>query len=83
MAKLVINSFKEFEQYMRKALGVWDYIKIDQNRINKFAEATLDHQWIHTDTKKSCNRKPLQKDHCARVPGDVSCPLSVESDRRN
>jgi acyl dehydratase len=61
MAKLVINSFNEFEQYIGKDLGVSDYIKIDQARINKFAEATLDHQWIHTDTKRAATDSPFKK----------------------
>jgi acyl dehydratase len=61
MAKLVINSFKEFEQYIGKNLGMSDYIKIDQARINKFAESTLDYQWIHTDTKRAAIESPFKK----------------------
>jgi acyl dehydratase len=61
MAKLVIGSFQEFEQYIGKDLGVSDYIKIDQDRINKFAESTLDHQWIHTDPKRAATDSPFKK----------------------
>jgi acyl dehydratase len=61
MAKLVINSFQEFEQHIGKELGVSDYIRIDQDRINKFAEATLDHQWIHTDAKRAETESPFKK----------------------
>jgi acyl dehydratase len=61
MAKLVINSFKEFEQYIGKNLGMSEYIKIDQERINKFAESTLDYQWIHTDTKRAAIDSPFKK----------------------
>jgi acyl dehydratase len=61
MAKLVINSFQEFEQHIGKELGVSDYISIDQERINKFAEATLDHQWIHTDAKRAETESPFKK----------------------
>lgn len=31
------------------SLGHSDWFEIDQERINRFAEATDDHQWIHTD----------------------------------
>jgi acyl dehydratase len=34
-------------------LGVTEWIKITQDQINKFAEATLDNQWIHVDTERA------------------------------
>lgn len=49
MSTLIIGSHAEFEQFIGKELGVSDYVKITQDRIDKFADATLDHQWIHTD----------------------------------
>ena len=33
--------------------GISDWILIDQNRINRFADATEDHQWIHVDIEKA------------------------------
>lgn len=53
MNPVVIGSHAEFEQYIGKELGVSDYLKITQERINKFAEATLDFQWIHTDPERA------------------------------
>ncbi|TNE58300.1 MAG: MaoC family dehydratase [Alphaproteobacteria bacterium] len=32
---------------------VSDWVTIDQNRVNQFAEATGDHQWIHVDVEKA------------------------------
>jgi acyl dehydratase len=49
MEKLIINGFSEFQQYIGKELGVSEYIRVTQEQINKFADATLDHQWIHID----------------------------------
>jgi acyl dehydratase len=49
MEKLIINGFSEFQNFVGKELGVSQYIKVTQEQINKFADATLDHQWIHTD----------------------------------
>ncbi len=49
MGKLIITGFSEFQRYVGKELGVSEFIKVTQEQINKFADATLDHQWIHTD----------------------------------
>ena len=53
MNKLNISSFEEFEKYNGKELGVSDYLKVTQEQINLFADATLDHQWIHVDPKRA------------------------------
>ncbi len=58
MGKLVINSYAEFEQHVGKELGFSDYHKITQEQINKFAEATLDFQWIHTDIERAKKESP-------------------------
>jgi len=34
-------------------LGTTDWVTITQDQINKFAEATLDNQWIHVDTERA------------------------------
>ncbi|MDP8915977.1 MAG: MaoC family dehydratase [Pseudomonadota bacterium] len=34
-------------------LGVSDWVLVDQERINKFADATGDHQWIHVDVERA------------------------------
>lgn len=61
MSKVIIGSYQEFEQYLGKELGVSDYIKIDQARIDQFAEATLDYQWIHTDPERAALESPFKK----------------------
>lgn len=53
MSKVVIGSHQEFEQYIGEVIGVSDYLTIDQERVNAFADATLDHQWIHLDEEKA------------------------------
>ncbi len=60
MSKLSIGSFEEFEQYVGKELGVSDYLKITQEQINLFADATLDHQWIHTDPERAKTESPFK-----------------------
>ena len=50
MSRLIINNFNEFAQHIGQELGVSDYLTITQEQIDLFADATLDHQWIHVDT---------------------------------
>lgn len=60
MSKLIINSFEEFASYIGKELGVSDWLTLDQDRINMFADATLDHQWIHVDTERAKAESPYK-----------------------
>lgn len=59
MEKIVINSHADFEKYVGKELGVSEYLKITQEQINLFADATLDHQWIHTDPERAKKESPF------------------------
>jgi acyl dehydratase len=61
MSKVVINSFSDFEAYSGKEIGASEYVKITQAQINQFADATLDHQWIHTDLKRAATESPFKK----------------------
>ena len=58
MGEIIINSYLEFERFIGKELGVSDYHKITQEQINKFADASLDHQWIHIDAEKAKKESP-------------------------
>jgi acyl dehydratase len=60
MGKLVINSFAEFEQHIGKELGVSEYLRVTQDQINLFAQATLDHQWIHTDPERAARESQFK-----------------------
>ncbi|MBK8629760.1 MAG: MaoC family dehydratase [Sphingomonadales bacterium] len=46
-------SKEEFLSMVGKEVGVSDWLLIDQDMVNKFAEATGDHQWIHVDEEKA------------------------------
>ena len=59
MSKLIINSHEEFEKYVGQELGVSDWLEVDQQRICDFADATLDHQWIHTDPERAKTDSPF------------------------
>lgn len=60
MEKAIINNYDEFAAYLGKVIGVSDYIKITQEQINLFADATLDHQWIHVDVERAQRESPFK-----------------------
>jgi len=59
MSKVVIKSFDELEKLIGHDLGISDYHEFTQEQINLFADATLDHQWIHTDVEKAKTESPF------------------------
>lgn len=60
MDKVIIGSYEEFEQLVGQQIGVSEYIEVTQERINLFADATLDHQWIHVDTERAKVESPYK-----------------------
>lgn len=60
MSKLVINSYEEFARHLGEELGKSEWLQIDQDRINLFADATLDHQWIHVDVDRAQKESPYK-----------------------
>lgn len=60
MERRIINNYAEFEALLGKVIGVSEYITITQEQINKFAEATLDYQWIHTDPERAAIESPFK-----------------------
>ena len=60
MGKLVINSYDEFAAHLGEELGASDWLQVDQDRINLFADATLDHQWIHVDPERAKVESPYK-----------------------
>lgn len=51
-------SFEELPSIAGQEIGVSDWVTIDQNRINQFADATGDHQWIHVDVERAKKEMP-------------------------
>jgi acyl dehydratase len=49
----VFNGVDELRAAAGSHLGVSDWITIDQSQIDTFADATLDHQWIHIDEERA------------------------------
>ncbi len=54
----VITSIDDAVSSIGAELGVSDWLQIDQKRINDFADATGDHQWIHVDVERAKAESP-------------------------
>jgi acyl dehydratase len=54
----VFNDFNDLKGAVGTEVGVSDWMEITQDRINKFAEATGDEQWIHVDTERAARESP-------------------------
>ena len=54
-----INNYEEFAQYEGQELGRSQAIHVTQERINQFADATIDHQWIHVDEERCKAESPF------------------------
>jgi acyl dehydratase len=50
---LIIDSVDNVKAREGQEVGVSDWFLIDQERINKFAEATDDYQWLHVDVERA------------------------------
>ena len=57
MPQRIINGVEELRALVGQEVSVSDWFDVTQARINAFAEATEDHQWIHVDTERA--RKDL------------------------
>ena len=53
MAQRVISGVDELKAAIGEHLGYSDWLEIDQDRVNRFADATGDHQWIHVDVERA------------------------------
>lgn len=54
----IIRSFDDAKALEGNEIGLSDWIEVDQQRINQFAEATGDYQWIHVDTDRAARELP-------------------------
>ena len=54
----IIKSIEDAKALEGQEVGLSDWVVIDQHRIDQFAEATADHQWIHVDTERAAKEMP-------------------------
>ena len=59
MAPRILNGSAELTAAIGEHLGYSDWMEITQERVNQFADATGDHQWIHIDVERAKKESPF------------------------
>ncbi len=60
MAKVVIANVAQLKPLVGTEVAVSDWIAVSQERIDGFADATEDHQWIHIDRERAARESPYR-----------------------
>jgi acyl dehydratase len=53
-------TFATLDNFVGKELGVSEWVTVDQTMIDKFADCTGDHQWIHIDAERARRQSPFR-----------------------
>jgi acyl dehydratase len=59
MATRIISGIEELKSLIGEEIGTSDWLEVTQSRINAFADATEDHQWIHLDSERAKTDSPF------------------------
>lgn len=59
MSQRVIEGIEELKSLIGEEIGASDWLEVTQSRINDFADATEDHQWIHIDAERAKTDSPF------------------------
>ena len=60
MAKQILDSPDALKNLVGQEISVTDWFNVTQERIQQFADATLDHQWIHVDVERARRESPFR-----------------------
>lgn len=58
MGPRIVRTIEDAKALIGQEIGVSDWVLVDQQRIDRFAEATDDHQWIHVDVERARSEMP-------------------------
>lgn len=58
MSRMVFGSVDQIAALVGQEVLVSDWTEVTQERVNRFAEATGDHQWIHVDVERARRESP-------------------------
>jgi acyl dehydratase len=75
----VFSGFDEIKSAVGTEVGVSDWIEITRDRINKFAEATCDEQWIHVDQERAKQELPGGKNIAHGLLSLSLAPMFIRS----
>jgi len=60
MPKRILDSPEALKDLVGQEIAVTDWFNVTQERIQQFADATLDHQWIHVDVERARRESPFK-----------------------
>jgi acyl dehydratase len=60
MNQMAQISFANIDEYIGSEIGISEWLAIDQARVDMFADATGDHQWIHVDVERAKSESPFR-----------------------
>jgi acyl dehydratase len=58
---IAIEDTRELARYVGREVAISDWLPVSQERIDAFAGATDDHQWIHTDPERAVRESPFKQ----------------------
>ena len=59
MAQTTVDGVEGLQGLVGQHIGYSDWVEISQERVNQFADATGDHQWIHVDPERAAKESPF------------------------
>src|SRR6202045_945132 len=75
----IFSDFNEIRSAVGTEIGTSDWIEVSQDRINLFAEATCDEQWIHVDQERAKKELPAGKTIAHGLLSLALAPLFIRS----
>src|ERR1700744_389274 len=75
----IFGDFNEIKSAVGTEIGVSDWVEVSQDRINQFAEATCDEQWIHVDQERANKEMPGGKTIAHGLLSLALAPLFIRS----
>jgi acyl dehydratase len=60
MSPLILESLQSLKEYAGREIAVSDWLAVSQDRINQFADAIGDDQWIHVDIERARRESPYR-----------------------
>ncbi len=60
MSPLTVNSHSDLKDHVGKQIATTEWLTVTQERIQQFADATGDHQWIHVDVERAKRESPYK-----------------------
>ena len=67
----VVTTLEELRGLAGREIAVTEWFEITQERIDKFADATEDHQWIHVDVERATRECRTSPTTCGSWPAGI------------